>query len=111
MISPEESTSHDASRTPLPASSRVYIQGSIHPEVKVPMREIKLSETHGMNGKIEVNEPVRVYDCSGPWGDPSFVGNVEEGLPDLRRDWILKRGDVQADDYWSIHRQAPQIAH
>ena len=45
-------------------------------------------------GAVQTNEPVRVYDCSGPWGDPAFTGSVAEGLPSLRRDWILKRGDV-----------------
>ena len=44
------------------------------------------------------NEPVRVYDCSGPWGDPDFNGTSEEGLPALRRDWILQRGDVEEYD-------------
>jgi len=41
---------------------------------------------------------VRVYDCSGPWGDPAFTGKSDEGLPALRRDWILKRGDVEEYD-------------
>src|SRR5207249_4366478 len=43
-------------------------------------------------------EPVRVYDCSGPWGDPNFTGAVEEGLPALRADWIRARGDVEEYD-------------
>jgi phosphomethylpyrimidine synthase len=103
MIRPEETTgsapeSHDASRAQLPASTRVYVEGTIHPSVRVPMREIALSETKSFNGRIEVNEPVRVYDCSGPWGDPAFTGSVEEGLPALRRAWILQRGDVEAYD-------------
>ena len=45
------------------------------------MREISLSDTKSFNGRIEKNEPVRVYDCSGPWGDPDFNGTSEEGLP------------------------------
>ena len=53
------------------------------------MREIELTPTKSYTGAIEANEPVRVYDCCGPWGDPSFKGNVEEGLPALRREWIL----------------------
>ncbi len=44
------------------------------------------------------NEPVRVYDCTGPWGDPNFTGKSDEGLPALRREWILKRGDVEEYD-------------
>jgi phosphomethylpyrimidine synthase len=89
---------HDASRAPLPASTRVYVEGTIHPFIRVPMREIKLSDTQTFNGRIEANEPVRVYDCSGPWGDPTFTGSVEVGLPPLRRDWVLSREDVAAYD-------------
>ena len=48
-----------------------------------------------MSGEIEVNEPVRVYDTSGPWGDPDFHGDVTQGLPPLRAKWIRDRGDVE----------------
>jgi phosphomethylpyrimidine synthase len=82
----------------LPASKKVFVAGIIHPDVRVPMREIELSLTKSFSGAIEVNEPVRVYDCSGPWGDPNFNGKSDEGLPALRRDWILKRGDVEEHD-------------
>ncbi len=82
------------SRTPLPKSSKVFLSGTLHPDVRVPMREIELHPTQSRDGQIEVNEPVRVYDCSGPWGDPAFEGDVTEGLPALRREWILRRGDV-----------------
>jgi len=83
------------SSSPLPNSSRVYVGGSLHPTVRVPMREIALSATKTFSGELEANEPVRVYDTSGPWGDPAFEGDVEKGLPALRRDWILQRGDVE----------------
>ncbi|MDB6033897.1 MAG: thiamine biosynthesis protein ThiC [Verrucomicrobiales bacterium] len=79
----------------LPNSKRIYLKGQLHPDVRVPMREIELSATKTFSGGTELNEPVRVYDCSGPWGNPEFQGTVEEGLPALRRDWILKRGDVE----------------
>ncbi|MFN9914167.1 MAG: phosphomethylpyrimidine synthase ThiC, partial [Pirellulaceae bacterium] len=64
------------------------------PAVRVPFREISLSPTKNFDGKLEPNEPVRVYDTSGPWGDNAFLGDVEHGLPALRREWILGRGDV-----------------
>jgi len=79
----------------LPGSRRVYVAGQLHASVRVPMREITLTPTKSFNGQIEPNDPVRVYDCSGPWGDPAFTGAVEQGLPALRRDWILQRGDVE----------------
>ena len=89
----------------LPNSHRVYVPGLLHLGLRVPMREISLSPTKTFNGSLEVNEPVRVYDCSGPWGDPEFKGSVADGLPPLRRDWILKRGDVQEYDGREVRPQ------
>ena len=110
MIRPEETTgltaeAHDASLAPLPASTRIYVGGTLHPQIQVPMREISLSDTKSYNGRIEKNESVRVYDCSGPWGDPAFQGTSEQGLPPLRRDWILARGDVEAYDGREVQPQ------
>src|ERR1700724_2969975 len=81
--------------TPLPNSRKVYVAGKQHVDLNVPFREISLAPTKTMSGEIEVNEPVRVYDTSGPWGDADFHGNVEQGLPPLRADWIRARGDVE----------------
>jgi phosphomethylpyrimidine synthase len=75
-------------------SKKIYVGGKLHRAVHVPFREISLAPTRSMNGETEVNEPVRVYDTSGPWGDPSVTLDPVQGLPPLRRDWILKRGDV-----------------
>ncbi|MCU0784802.1 MAG: phosphomethylpyrimidine synthase ThiC, partial [Verrucomicrobia bacterium] len=94
MIATKESFEPHSSEQ-LPGSKRVYVGGNIHPDVRVPMREIELTPSKSITGQIEVNEPVRVYDCSGPWGDPGFNGTVEQGLPPLRREWILRRGDVK----------------
>src|SRR5687767_9583185 len=97
MIATKESFEPHSSEQ-LPNSKRVYVLGEIHPEVRVPVREIEVSPTKSYTGAVEANEPVRVYDCSGPWGDPAFTGKSDEGLPALRRDWILKRGDVEEHD-------------
>jgi phosphomethylpyrimidine synthase len=94
MIATKESFEPHSSEL-LPNSKRVYVAGKLHPGVRVPMREIKVTPTKSYTGAVEENAPVRVYDCSGPWGDPNFNGTVEEGLPALRRDWILKRGGVE----------------
>ena len=48
-----------------------------------------------MNGELEANEPVRVYDTSGPWGDSSVTLDPVQGLPPLKREWIMARGDVE----------------
>jgi len=77
-----------------PASRRVYIKGT-RSDLKVPMREISLSPTRMPNGTEVANEPVRVYDTSGPWGDPAFHGDSGQGLPLLRSGWIRERGDVE----------------
>src|SRR5262245_46071556 len=79
----------------LPNSRKVYQIGEIHPDVRVPFREISLAPTKSVNGEIEINEPVRVYDTSGPWSDPEFHGDVTQGLPPLRAKWISERGDVE----------------
>jgi phosphomethylpyrimidine synthase len=97
MIAPKDSVGPH-SGDELPNSTRVYVHGRLHPEVRVPLRQIKLNPTKLPDGRMEANEPVRVYDCSGPWGDPAFRGTVESGLPAVRHDWILKRGDVTEGD-------------
>src|SRR5947207_1212349 len=80
---------------PLPNSEKIFVAGKLHPDIRVPFREITLAPTKTMNGGIEVNEPVRVYDTSGPWGDPSVTLDPVQGLPALRREWISKREDVE----------------
>ena len=83
------------STDPMPTSVRVYVPGKLHPELRVPLREIRLHSSKPFSGQIETNDPVRVYDTSGPWGDPDFRGSVEVGLPARRADWIRARGDVE----------------
>ena len=95
IMKPTRGSIEPQSSEPLPKSSKVYIKGKLHADVRVPLREIQLTPTKSHTGKSEVNAPVRVYDCSGPWGDEEFQGNVGEGLPALRRSWILGRGDVE----------------
>ncbi|MBD3892342.1 phosphomethylpyrimidine synthase ThiC [Hydrogenophaga sp.] len=73
------------SRAPFPASRKVYAAGSL-PGVRVPMREIALS-----NG-----ERITVYDTSGPYSDPDAAIDVKRGLPDLRSAWIQARGDSES---------------
>jgi len=79
----------------LPASKKVYVEGVLHRGVRVPMREIEVTPTKSYTGTVTPNDPVRVYDCSGPWGDPAFTGTSDEGLPALRAEWIRARGDVE----------------
>ena len=87
----------------LPKSRKVHVPGKLHPDIRVPFREITLSPTRLRDGHVESNAPVRVYDCGGPWTDEAFHGNVEEGLPSIRRDWVLRRGDVTEYDGRIVH--------
>ncbi len=80
--------------TQFPNSRRVYVEGE-HQGVRVPFREILLHPTRRMDGTLEENPSVRIYDTSGPWGDPDFKGDVRRGLPPIRRQWVLARGDVE----------------
>jgi len=79
-------------------SKKIRVAGKLHSDIRVPFREISLAPTKSMSGHVEVNEPVRVYDTSGPWGDADFHGDVAQGLPPLRAKWICDRGDVEEID-------------
>ncbi len=84
-----------SNHTLFPNSERIYVVGS-RPDIRVPMRAIKLSPTKLPNGAGEVpNEPIRVYDTAGPWSDPEYHGDVTKGLPRMRETWIRERGDVE----------------
>ncbi|WP_442590570.1 phosphomethylpyrimidine synthase ThiC [Pedobacter sp. AW31-3R] len=87
------------SRTPFPASRKIFVRGEIH-DIRVAMREISLTETkiHNGFGLTEKNTPVTVYDTSGPYTDPDADINVKAGLPRLRESWITGREDVEKLD-------------
>ena len=73
---------------PFPASRKVHAPGRLHREISVAMREIDLEASSG--------EPaVRAYDTSGPYSDPAVETDIQRGLPELRKPWVLARGDVE----------------
>ena len=98
MIASKDTLEPKSSDYVMPNSQRVYVEGEIHPEVRVPFREISLGPTKDFDGQLEPNEPVRVYDTSGPWGDPQFDGDSSKGIPAVREEWIRGRGDVAEYD-------------
>tara|TARA_B100000131_G_scaffold81846_1_gene78739 strand:- start:14044 stop:15900 length:1857 start_codon:yes stop_codon:yes gene_type:complete len=82
-------------RDPFPNSNKVYIDGEIHKNIKVAMREILVDE----NGKNPVH--FTTYDTSGPYTDPSIEINIKKGIPKIREKWILDRQDVSFADKFS----------
>ncbi len=75
-------------------SRKVYVPGST-PAMRVPMREVALTPTRMPTGQLEDNPPLRLYDTSGPYTDPTFTPDLSQGLPPQRLAWILARGDVE----------------
>jgi len=82
------------STQPFPNSKKIYITGS-RPDIRVPMREISLSDTQLENGEREFNPPITVYDPSGPYTDPDIAIDVRQGVPEVRTAWIADRGDTE----------------
>ena len=89
-------------RDPFPNSKKIYVQGKLHPQIQVAMREISLSDTKdSLTGKLTSNEPVTVYDTSGPYTDPNKEINIHKGIEKIREQWILDRNDVERLDGFS----------
>jgi phosphomethylpyrimidine synthase len=72
-------------REPFPASAKVYVPGQAHPQLRVPMRDVTLT-----NGEV-----VSLYDTSGPYTDPQAAIDVRRGLASVRGAWIEARGDTE----------------
>ena len=79
---------------PYPNSRKIHVTGS-RADLRVPMREVRLSDTRSERG-AEPNAPVRIYDTSGPYTDPAARIDLSAGLPALRAPWIADRGDTEA---------------
>lgn len=106
----EKSITRDA----FPASHKIYVQGHLHPNVQVAMRGIQVEDPEL---KSLFGEPVLpVYDTSGPYTDPNVEIDVRHGLPKLRQQWILDRGDVEelpqlTSAYGRERAESPELAH
>ncbi|GAA4043248.1 phosphomethylpyrimidine synthase ThiC [Parerythrobacter jejuensis] len=74
---------------PIRGSKKVHVGAKSGSGIQVAMREIQLE-----GGE----DPVRVYDTSGPYTDPEATIDIQAGLPQLRREWIMARGDVEEYD-------------
>ncbi len=90
-----------ASIQALPASHKIYVQGS-RPDIRVPMRAIHLEDTPTAFGG-EKNLPVVVYDTSGVYTDPNVSIDIRQGLPCVRDAWIAERADTEVLTGLSSH--------
>ncbi|MEO9571668.1 MAG: phosphomethylpyrimidine synthase ThiC [Polaribacter sp.] len=89
-------------RNPFPNSKKIYVQGKLHSQIKVAMREISLSDTVDSITKSKTpNEPITVYDTSGPYTDPNKEINIHNGIERIREKWILDRRNVEQLDEFS----------
>ncbi|MDO5505477.1 MAG: phosphomethylpyrimidine synthase ThiC, partial [Pseudoxanthomonas suwonensis] len=92
LLAQAEELSTDVTR-PIPGSRKIHVTGS-RDDLRVPMREIVLSQTPTLFGG-EDNAPVTVYDTSGAYSDPEATIDLTAGLPPLRAGWIDERGDSE----------------
>ncbi len=95
FIGKEAQLDEDALK-PFANSKKVYVQGSTS-DIQVPFREISISDTPSEFG-AEKNSPILVYDTSGPYTDPKYDINIQNGLPPLRTKWIEDRKDTEQLD-------------
>ncbi|HKT54200.1 MAG TPA: phosphomethylpyrimidine synthase ThiC [Caulobacteraceae bacterium] len=72
-----------------PGSRKVYQAGVLHPDLRVPFREVALHPSCA-------EPPVTIYDPSGPYTDPDAAIDIERGLIRPRDAWVLARGDVES---------------
>jgi thiamine biosynthesis protein thiC len=79
-------------------SEKIYVTSQRFPSVSVGMRRIPLSDTRNDDGSYSPNEPVVVYDTGGPYTDDAYKVNLEEGLPKLRAEWIVRRQDTERQE-------------
>jgi len=96
----ESATVDKLSTEPLSGSNKIYIEGS-RPDIQVAMREVIVSPTLLQDGTEEPNVPVRVYDTSGPYTDPTADIDVRKGLVALREPWISERDDTDFLDRYT----------
>jgi len=82
----------------LPNSKRVYVNGKMFQDVKVPFRQISTSPTRQHDGTLEENGTINVYDTSGEWGNDDSKTDATKGLPAIRLKWIKERNDCEEYD-------------
>lgn len=89
---------NEITRTPFPNSEKVYLNGALHPQLRVAMRKVKQMPTVTIEGgekKMSPNLDIYIYDTSGPYSDPSADIDLRKGLPRLRESYIANNKDIE----------------
>src|SRR5712675_2318653 len=73
---------------PIAGSRKIHVVPEAAPDLRVPLREIALSESSG-------EPPLPVYDTSGPYTDDTAGIDVENGLKRARIEWVRERGGIE----------------
>ena len=106
-------------RIKFPRSEKVYLSGKLFPEIRVGMRKVEQVPSTTFEGEKKVITPnphVYIYDTSGPFSDPDIEIDLKKGLPRLREEWILNRGDVEqlpeiSSEYGRMRRDDGSLDH
>ena len=100
-------------------SQKVYLPGKLYPNIRVAMRKVEQVPSVSFEGEEKIATPnpeVYVYDTSGPFSDPSMSIDLKKGLPRLREEWIVGRGDVEqlpeiTSEYGQMRRDDKSLDH
>ena len=106
-------------RIKFPRSQKVYLPGKLYPNIRVAMRKVEQVPSVSFEGEEKIATPnpeVYVYDTSGPFSDPSMSIDLKKGLPRLREEWIVGRGDVEqlpeiTSEYGQMRRDDKSLDH
>ena len=107
------------SRIKYPRSEKVYLPGTIYPELRVGMRKVEQVPSTTFAGEEKVitpNPDIYIYDTSGSFSDPDIEIDLKKGLPRLREPWILHRNDVEqlpeiTSEYGRMRRDDKSLDH
>lgn len=98
---------------------KVYLQGKRYPQIRVGMQKVNLTPTVIQeNGEriLKPNDPVYIYDTSGPFSDSNQQVNLKAGIERIREGWILNREDVEqleelTSEYGRMRLADKELAH
>ena len=106
-------------RMKFPRSQKVYLPGKLYPNIRVAMRKVEQVPSVSFEGEEKIATPnpeVYVYDTSGPFSDTEMNIDLKKGLPRMREEWIVSRGDVErlpeiTSEYGRMRRDDKSLDH